>query len=71
MVGCSNKAGDSGLDALGTESNTEGKNRKNKLINSKTFCTNYAGEEYSIEETDYSAGKSGHSKQESTDNQWI
>lgn len=44
---------------------------ENKLINSKTFCTNYAGEEYSIEETDYSAGKSGHSKQESTGNQWI
>ena len=44
---------------------------KNKLINSKTFCTNYAGEEYSIEEADNPCEHTGECEQQCAGDQGI
>ena len=35
---------------------SQSSNRCNKLVNSQSFCTNHAGEEYSIEEA-YDSGE--------------
>lgn len=63
--------GDGGLDRGGGQSKAEAENRPNQLIDTECFCTNRAGEEYSIEEADDSAEDTGGGHQESTGDQGI
>ena len=49
------KFGDGCLDRGGGQRKAEAENRPDQLIDSKCFCTNRAGEEYSIEEANDSA----------------
>ena len=49
------KLGDGCLDRGGGQCETEAENRPDQLIDTERFCTNRAGEEYSIEEANDSA----------------
>ena len=65
------KFGDGCLDRGGGQRKAEAENRPDQLIDSKCFCTNRAGEEYSIEEADDSAEDTGGGHQESAGDQGI
>lgn len=51
--------GDGSLDPGSTDRDADGKDRENKLIDAKTFCTDPAGEEYSIIKADQFTAKPG------------
>lgn len=63
--------GDGSLDRGGGQSKAEAENRTDQLIDTECFCTNRAGEEYSIEEADDAAEDTGGGHQESTGDQGI
>ena len=66
-----NKAGDGSLDGSGTKGKEDSVDRKDHLVDPKSFCSDGAGEKDPVEKAEDPGEKSGSSEENGSGDQWV